>query len=151
MLGLVGCAGEIPDVELAFDYLDDRAFVDAGDGGQLTYSEIDGEYVHDFIKENKDKSVRWTATVVRVDSETTIELGEPLLPSILVTFSEEFEEKVAVGDVLTFRGVLIGYGETFGKDPVWVVRPAQVEETTAEELAELEAYQEKARGVVGGE
>ncbi|WP_230500611.1 hypothetical protein [Sutcliffiella rhizosphaerae] len=149
VFSLTACSRDIPDTLLHLDYLDDRAL--EAPETELTYSEIDGEYVHDFIKSNKDKAVRWTATVSRIENDSTFELKEPLLPSILVTFSEELNQPLEVGDIVTFKGLLIGYGETFGKDPLWVVRPAHLEETTADELDELIEYQEKAKEKVRDE
>ncbi|WP_139364829.1 hypothetical protein [Sutcliffiella halmapala] len=136
---LVGCnSSTIPTEQLSLDYLDEEALTKPDQ--ELTYSEINGVYVHDFIKENKDKAVRWTATVVRIEDDKTYELQEPLLPTILLTFIEGPSEPIKVGDTITFSGILIGYGETFGKDPLWVVRPGHLEETTAEEKAAVETY-----------
>ncbi|WP_404429277.1 hypothetical protein [Sutcliffiella horikoshii] len=141
---MTGCSfNDIPEETLDFSYLDERALDNPEE--ELTYSEVDGEYVHDFIKANKDKAVRWTATVTRVENTSTYELQEPLLPAILVTFADELESPPRVGDVLTFTGVLTGYGETFGKDPLWVVRPASLESTTAKEKEALTAYQQAAQ------
>lgn len=141
---LVGCSfNEIPEETLNTPYLDERALENPKE--ELTYSEVDGEYVHDFIKDNKDKSVRWTASVTRVENNSTYELQEPLLPAILVTFAEELDPAPKVGDVLTFTGVLTGYGETFGKDPLWVVRPARLETTTKEEQEALINFQQAAQ------
>ncbi len=139
-----GCSfNDIPEETLDIPYIDERALETPEE--ELTYSEVDGEYVHDFIKANKDKSIRWTATVTRVENNSTYELQELLLPAILVTFVEELNPTPEVGDVLTFEGVLTGYGETFGKDPLWVVRPARLESTTTEEQEALTAYQQAAQ------
>ncbi|MGD6871066.1 hypothetical protein ACQCU1_02580 [Sutcliffiella horikoshii] len=141
---ITGCSfNDIPEETLDFPYLDERALENPG--VELTYSEVDGEYVHDFIKDNKDKAIRWTATVTRVENNSTYELQEPLLPAILVTFADELNHTPEVGDVLTFEGVLTGYGETFGKDPLWVVRPASLKSTTTEEQEELANYQQSAQ------
>ncbi|WP_404445413.1 hypothetical protein LG307_19265 [Sutcliffiella horikoshii] len=141
---MMGCSfNDIPEETIDFPYLDERALETPEQ--ELTYSEVDGEYVHDFIKENKDKAIRWTATVTRVENNSTYELQEPLLPAILVTFAEELESPPRVGDVLTFTGVLTGYGETFGKDPLWVVRPASIESTTPAEQEALTTYQQAAQ------
>lgn len=141
---MTGCSSnEIPEETLDFSYLDERALETPEE--ELTYSEVDGEYVHDFIKDNKDKAVRWTATVTRVEDNSTYELQELLLPAILVTFADELDPTPEVGDVLTFEGVLTGYGETFGKDPLWVVRPARLESTTAEDQEALITYQQAAQ------
>ncbi|WP_223701330.1 hypothetical protein [Sutcliffiella deserti] len=140
---LSGCnANSIPTEPLELNYLDEQALKNPEQ--ELTYSDIDGMFVHDYIKENKDKAVRWTATVKNVEDEHTYELQEPLLPSILVTFIEAPDEKVETGDLVTFTGVLTGYGETFGKDPLWVVRPAKLEVTTEEEREEVAHYQQAA-------
>lgn len=139
---MVGCSSNsIPIEVLDLDYLDERALHNRDE--EFLYSEIDGVYVHDYIKQNKEKSVRWTATVQRIQDERTIELKEPYLPSILVTFENAFEEDIQIGDVVTIHGVLIGYGETFGADPVWVVRPAELVETSEEGLQQLKEYQNK--------
>ncbi|TYS60027.1 hypothetical protein FZC74_07705 [Sutcliffiella horikoshii] len=141
---MTGCSfNDIPEETLDFPYLDERALENPEE--ELTYSEVNGEYVHDFIKDNKNKAIRWTATVTRVENNSTYELQEPLLPAILVTFADELNHTPEVGDVLTFEGVLTGYGETFGKDPLWVVRPASLESTTTEEQEELANYQQAAR------
>lgn len=144
MMLMSGCSfNDIPEETMELSYLDDRALDNPEE--ELTYSEVNGEYVHDFIKANKDKSVRWTATVTRVENNSTYELQEPLLPAILVTFADELETPPQVGDVLTFTGVLTGYGETFGKDPLWVVRPAKLEETTKDEQEALATFQQAAQ------
>ncbi|MEA3320471.1 MAG: hypothetical protein U9Q88_10615 [Bacillota bacterium] len=141
---MTGCGShDIPEETLDLPYIDERALESPEE--ELTYSEVNGAYVHDFIKANKDKSVRWTATVTRVENNSTYELQEPLLPAILVTFADDLNPPPKVGDVLTFKGVLTGYGETFGKDPLWVVRPALLESTTAEEQEALTAYQQAAQ------
>lgn len=141
---MAGCfSQDIPEETLDLPYLDERALENPEE--ELTYSEVDGAYVHDFIKANKDKSVRWTATVTRVENNSTYELQEPLLPAILVTFADDLNPPPIVGDVLTFKGVLTGYGETFGKDPLWVVRPARLESTTAEEQEALFTFQRAAQ------
>ncbi|TYS69917.1 hypothetical protein FZC76_06745 [Sutcliffiella horikoshii] len=141
---MAGCSShDIPEETLDFPYLDERALERPEE--ELTYSEVNGAYVHDFIKANKDKSVRWTATVTRVENNSTYELQEPLLPAILVTFADDLTPPPKVGDVLTFEGVLTGYGETFGKDPLWVVRPARLVSTTAEEQEALFTYQQAAQ------
>jgi hypothetical protein len=143
---LAGCSFHaIPEKTMNIPYLDERALENPEE--EFTYSEVDGEYVHDFIKDNKDKAVRWTATVTRVENSSTYELQEPFLPAILVTFADNLDPAPQVGDVLTFTGVLTGYGETFGKDPLWVVRPARLEETTEEEQEALIAYQQKAKQI----
>ncbi|WBL14468.1 hypothetical protein [Sutcliffiella sp. NC1] len=143
---MVACSNSsIPIKVLDLDYLDERALHNRDE--EFLYSEIDGLYVHDYIKQNKEKSVRWTATVHRIQDERTIELKEPYLPSILVTFERAIEEDIQIGDVVTIHGVLIGYGETFGADPIWVVRPAELVETTEEEVQQLVEYQEKAAEV----
>lgn len=141
---MAGCSFyDIPEDTLDFPYLDERALDNPGE--ELTYSDVDGVYVHDFIKANKDKSIRWTATVTRVENISTYELQEPYLPAILVTFADELESPPQVGDILTFTGVLTGYGETFGKDPLWVVRPARLEATTTSEREALSSYQQAAQ------
>jgi hypothetical protein len=141
---LAGCTfNEVPEETINIPYLDERALENPEE--EFTYSEVDGAYVHDFIKDNKDKAVRWTATVTRVENSSTFELQEPLLPAILVTFADELDPAPQVGDVLTFKGVLTGYGETFGKDPLWVVRPAKLETTTKEEQEALINFQQAAQ------
>ncbi|KMJ58969.1 hypothetical protein AB685_07800 [Bacillus sp. LL01] len=141
---LVGCSfNDIPQETMSLPYLDERALENPEK--EFTYSEVDGEYVHDYIQANKDKSVRWTATVTRVENNSTFELQEPLLPAILVTFADELDPVPQVGDVITFTGVLTGYGETFGKDPLWVVRPAKLETTTKEEQEALINFKEAAQ------
>lgn len=138
-----GCStNSIPTELLQLSYIDEKALQNPEQ--ELTYSEIDGEYVHDFIDENKDKAVRWTATVIRVDNDRTFELQEPLLPAILVTVSDAPSQPIKVGDLVTFTGVLTGYGETYGKDPLWVVRPARLEKATEEERSAVEAYRQAA-------
>lgn len=140
---IVGCSNNsIPIEVLDLDYLDERALHNIEE--EFLYSEIDGLYIHDYIKQNNEKSVRWTATVQRIQDERTIELKEPYLPSILVTFEKTNEKDIQIGDVVTIHGVLIGYGETFGADPIWVVRPAELVETSEENLQQLKEYQEKA-------
>jgi hypothetical protein len=144
MVILAGCSmNGIPEDRLDLVYLD-RNTLESPDE-ELTYSEVNGEYVHDYIKQNKDKTVRWTATVIRVENGATYELQEPLLPAILVTFANKLEPAPKAGDVLTFTGVLVGYGETFGKEPVWVVRPARLETTTDVEKDDLINYQQEAQ------
>jgi hypothetical protein len=141
---LVGCnSSDIPTEHSALNYIDEGAL--ANPEKELTYSEINGVFVHDYIKDNKDKAVRWTATVIRVEDNQTYELQEPLLPAILLTLTESPPESIEVGDMITFTGVLTGYGETFGKDPLWVVRPARLEETTDEERAAIEEYRDAAK------
>ncbi len=141
---LAGCTfNEIPEETINIPYLDERALENPEE--EFTYSEVDGAYVHDFIKDNKNKAVRWTATVTRVENSSTFELQEPLLPAILVTFADELDPAPQVGDVLTFKGVLTGYGETFGKDPLWVIRPARIESTTPDEQESLAKYQKAAQ------
>ncbi|MBM7618330.1 hypothetical protein JOC95_000172 [Bacillus tianshenii] len=143
IMWLAGCSqGTIPAERLEFSYLDEKALENPSQ--EFTYSEVDGVYVHDYIDQNKDKSVRWTATVVRIQDDQTFELKEPLLPAILVTVSEAPSQPVEAGDLVTLTGVLTGYGETFGKDPVWVVRPARLETTTEEERAAVEAFRKEA-------
>ncbi|MDX5475348.1 MAG: hypothetical protein LPK00_07390 [Bacillaceae bacterium] len=140
-----GCNNNgIPDEMLSFDYLDEAVF--AGEGiidEELTYSEVNGVYVHDFIKKNKEKHVRWTAAVHRVEDETIIELKEELLPTIYVNVTEPMERTVEIGEIVTVVGVLTGYGETFGKDPIWVVTPARLEEPTNQELEEVMKFRMK--------
>jgi hypothetical protein len=138
-----GCSStNIPTEPLGLSYIDEKALGNTEQ--ELTYGEIDGENVHDFIDENKDKAVRWTATVIRVENDRTYELQEPLLPAILVTVSDAPSRPIKEGDLVTFTGVLTGYGETYGKDPVWVVRPARLEETMEVERSAVEAYREAA-------
>lgn len=141
--GIAGCStAKIPSEPLELSYIDERALENPEQ--ELTYSEIEGKYVHDFIAENKDKAIRWTAAVIRVENDRTFELQEPLLPAILVTVSEAPPQPIEVGDLVTVSGVLAGYGETFGKDPLWVVRPARLETTTEEERSAVVAYREAA-------
>ncbi|WP_100333233.1 hypothetical protein [Bacillus alkalisoli] len=136
-----GCStNAIPEERLAFEYLDEDALKLGPSSDELTFSEIDGLYVHDFIKENKNKHVRWTAAVHRIEDERTIELKEGKLPTIYVNLSEALDDSIDVGDVVTVIGVLTGYGETFGKDPIWVVTPARLEEPTRNELEKVEQF-----------
>jgi hypothetical protein len=79
-----------------------------------------------------------------VENDHTVVLQEPLLPAILVTVSDAPSQPIKVGDLVTFTGVLTGYGETYGKDPLWVVRPARLEKTTEEERSAVEAYSQAA-------
>ncbi|WP_096156631.1 hypothetical protein [Bacillus sp. FJAT-45066] len=138
-----GCStNAIPEERLAFDYLDEDALKLGPSSEELTYSEIDGLYVHDFIKENKNKHVRWTASVHRIEDERTIELKEDKLPTIYVNLNEALDDS-KIGDVVTVIGVLTGYGETFGKDPIWVVTPARLEEPTRDELEKVEQFRER--------
>lgn len=140
---MTGCStNSIPTESLQLSYIDDKALENPEQ--ELTYSEIEGEYVHDFIDRNKDKAVHWTATVIRVENDRTFELQEPLLPTILVTVSDTPSQPIKVGELVTFTGVLTGYGETYGKDPLWVVRPARLEKTTKEERSAVEAYRQAA-------
>ncbi|MGD6832361.1 hypothetical protein ACQCT5_09370 [Sutcliffiella halmapala] len=142
-LWMAGCStNNFPTEPLQLSYIDEKALENPEQ--ELTYSEIGGEYVHDFIDRNKDKSIRWTASVIRVENDRTFELQEPLLPAILVTVSEAPSQSIKVGDLVTFTGVLTGYGETYGKDPLWVVRPARLEKTTEEERSAVEAYRQAA-------
>ena len=144
LLIVSGCSGNsIPEERLDFAYLDSDVLDGDFSGEEITYSEINGEYVHDFIKRNKNKHVRWTAAVHRIEDEGTMELKESLLPTIYVNVTEQLEGSVDVGDVVTVVGVLTGYGETFGKDPIWVVRPARLEEPTKKEVEEVMEYRKK--------
>ncbi|WP_156317633.1 hypothetical protein [Bacillus sp. CHD6a] len=64
ILLITGCSShDIPEETLDLPYIDERALENPEE--ELTYSEVGGVFVHDFIKAHKDKSVRWTATVTR--------------------------------------------------------------------------------------
>ena len=136
-----GCNNNgIPEERLGLDYLDEAVFLEGIDDEELTYSEVNGMYVHDFIKKNKKKHVRWTAAVLRIEDETTLELKEELLPTIYLNLTEPLDRTVELGEIVTVVGVLTGYGETFGKDPIWVVTPARLEEPTNQEIEEVMTY-----------
>ena len=144
VLFVSGCNNSgIPEERLRFDYLDEAVLGEGIVDEELTYSEVNGMYVHDFIKKNKNKHVRWTAAVHRIEDERTIELKEELLPTIYVNVAEPLERSVKIGEIVTVVGVLTGYGETFGKDPIWVVKPARLEEPSSVEMEEVLQYRQR--------
>ena len=144
VLFVSGCNNNgIPEERLSFNYLDEAVFGKGIVDEEFTYSEVNGMYVHDFIKKNKNKHVRWTAAVHRIEDERTIELKEELLPTIYVNLVEPLEHTVEIGAIVTVVGVLTGYGETFGKDPIWVVTPARLEEPSSVEMEEVLQYRKR--------
>ncbi|HHD2779509.1 TPA: hypothetical protein ACOTG6_000224 [Clostridium perfringens] len=98
----------------------------------------------DFIKENKDKYVKWTARIKEIDGDKEIILQEEGKPEIKAKFNKKFNKsnEYKVGNLITVSGEVTEFQSRIIFDDRWVLDNCRLEKTSSKDKEEIEAYEE---------
>lgn len=119
------------------EYLDNTYVEDKMDHGIFS-SDTDN-----FLKNCKNRYVKWTAAIkVREDKKTLI-LQEKNLPEIYAKFDKEYDKdnKYNVGDIITISGEVVNHvSGPFGIGAKWELEKCRIEETDQADIEKINKY-----------